>query len=265
MKLFADIKFILDLGYELVKEFAKIGTIFIAGTSFGFVKNVMRLRKFKRVFGSIAAVDDRFIICLPLWKAIESSRDIARFSKIGLDNKTYTYYGPSDTISFHDNEAANELSVLYNSIFNKPTKIIIDNEQIELNNTIMFIGSPIANIRLKSYLDVHTNKYLEFIQQEENEIHKSAIGIFDKINNCTYDSGKNIEYSVVMRSKNPQCENGYFYIIGGAHAEGTLAASRYVRLNWKDFADYDDDFAIVLEMPRSNATFSKVKVCYGCA
>lgn len=263
MTILTNFKFVFELGYELVKEFAKIATIFVAGTSLGFIKNVMRLRTFKRVFGSIAAEKEGFIICLPLWKAIESTRDTFRFSKVGLDNKVYSYYGPNDTISQHDNESANEISVLYHSLFLKPISIITDNEIFDYNKTIIFIGSPIANIRIKSYLESYPNKYINFIIQEENDDHKSAIGIYDKTNNEVYDSGGNIEFSVIIRSKNPQCENGFFFIIGGAHAEGTLAAARYLRNNWKQISKFDEEFALVLEMPRGNIAFSKVKTCYG--
>lgn len=263
MNIIADIKFFIDLVYELAKEFAKIATIFVAGTSFGFVKNVIRLRIFKQVFGSIAAENDGFIICLPLWKAIESSRDTVRFSKVGLDGNVYSYHGPNDTISQHDNESANELSVLYHSIFVKPISVVTDNENFNYNKSIIFIGSPIANIRIKSFLESYPNKYIDFIVQDESDNHKSAIGIFDRSNNTIYDSGSKVEYSVITRSKNPQCEKGFLFIIGGAHAEGTLAAARHVRINWKNFAKYDDEFAIILEMPRGNIAFPTVKICYG--
>ncbi|MBD3230241.1 MAG: hypothetical protein GF329_18830 [Candidatus Lokiarchaeota archaeon] len=214
---------------------------------------------FCKVFGKVVENSDNLVISIPLWRVKEAPRDTYRFRKIGIDGKEEKYYGPSDLVAFADLEAVNQISSFISKFYSDPVQFKLDNDKNFkiFGKTIIVIGSTVSNSLTRKILN--SNKHLPFCfeEQEETLEHPAALCIKDNKSKILYDCSWEWQYSMVMRIPNKPM--GYFFIVAGPHAEGTLGAALFLKSNWKKFENAQSIAAILLEMPRGKSDFRVVK------
>jgi len=253
-----------DIALDLGKQFGGMAVTFVAGLTATRLKKEVRLRRFLKSFGKTACDPDHLFICLPLWQVKDAPRDSKRFEKIGPDKKVYSYFGPSQTLSYHDILASQELSFIFEEFYRKPPHIVLDTDRTDMSNKSgLFLGSQIANIKVRQILATIDQPYIEIVEQEETDDHPSAEAIRDKESGKIWDSAGEYEYSVVMRLENPQCPFGYFFLVFGCHSAGTLAAARYLRRQWGVFKKARSNAVVVLRLPRGAPEMARVHRRYG--
>ena len=70
-------------------------------------------------------------------------------------------------------------------------------------------------------------------------------------------------YALISRFPNTQGKGGYFFVIEGPHAEGTLAASRYFSKNWINFIKAEQKASILLQIDYKLQSGAKAVKRYG--
>lgn len=70
-------------------------------------------------------------------------------------------------------------------------------------------------------------------------------------------------YALISRFPNKEGEGGYFFVIEGPHAEGTLAAAAYFSKNWINFVKAEPKASILLEIDYKVQSGAKVVKKYG--
>lgn len=256
---------VTDLILGLVEIAVFPGVTFALGWGISKIRDLKRFRTFCKVFGSVAERQDNIVISLPLWRVKDSSRNNTRFQKLRLDGKYEEYYGPDETISWDDLKAGAQIASIIAEVYSKPVNYSLDNDRdLDIvDKSLIMIGSPLANIRARGILELVRQPYLEYVEQEETEKHPARTAIRDKIENILYDSSGDWEYSMILRVPNYRSKGGYFFLVSGPHAEGTLAAATYLKNNWKEFENADPVAGILLKMPRGDITLHGVLRKFG--
>lgn len=219
---------------------------------------------FCKVFGETVRDPSNLIISIPLWKVKEAPRDTHRFEKLGIDGLEEKYYGPSDLVAFADLEAVNQISSFVSKFYKEPTQFKLDNDKKfdPSGKTIIVLGSTVSNSLARKILNSKKNLPFTFEKQEETLEHPAALCIKDNFikDNSTkkiYDCSWDWHYAMVMRV--PNNSSGYYFILAGPHAEGTLGAALYLKNNWKIFQNANPICAILLEMPQKKSDFRVIK------
>ncbi|MFX1297221.1 MAG: hypothetical protein ACFFD2_20505 [Promethearchaeota archaeon] len=250
----------ISLGLAIIVIIIVSVITFIIGFIFQKIKKIRGFRTFNKVFG-IKNQDD-FIISLPLWKVKAFPRDITRFQKVGFDGKAEEWHGPSIMVSYDDLGASAQIASILAEFFPKPVDYSLDTDRTLKvpGKSLILIGSPIANLRARKIFstakDLKMELPFEYVEQEETVEHSAALAIYDNTKDILYDCSGDLEYSMILRIPNYRSEEkmgGYFFIVSGPHAEGTLAASIYLKDNWEEFRKAQAIAGILLEMPRGDA------------
>lgn len=254
-----------DIVLGLVEIAVFPGVTFALGWGIAKIRDWKKFRVFCKVFGRVAEKQENLIISLPLWRVKDCSRDDTRFQKLRLDGKYEEYYGPDETISWDDLKAGAQIASIIAEVYSRPVSYSLDNDRDLdiIGKSLIMIGSPLANIRARGILELVQQPYLEYVDQEETEEHPARTAIRDKRENTLYDSSGDWEYSLILRVPNYRTEGGYFFLVSGPHAEGTLAAATYLKNNWEEFENADPVAGILLKMPRGDITLHGVLKRFG--
>jgi hypothetical protein len=253
-----------DILYDIILSLVIAGITFLATCGWKAIKKRRLLRRLAKCFGKGAHSVGNVYLCLPLLSLIATSRNECRFEKRDFTGDTYSFFGPSKTLSYQDVQAGQEVASIFNEFFSDPMEMIFDDGVKDLEDkTVFFIGSPISNFFVKHLFERLRQPFIDFLDQEETDEHKAAIGFIDLIDNKIYDSGGANEYSVIIRMSNPESEGNYFFVLCGAHAAGTFAAARYLKRNWSEFKSAEDAAVIVLGMPRGCYQLAQVERRHG--
>ncbi|MGY5874837.1 MAG: hypothetical protein RTU30_03745 [Candidatus Thorarchaeota archaeon] len=248
---------------------AVIEIVILPAIAFGlgwFVQRVRRRRKFRRflrVFGFVAENPENIVLILPLWALIETTRDDTRFKKVGFDGKAEEYYGPTRMIAFDDLEASAQVASILAEFYPAPIKYSIDNDPKLKDKTIILLGEPLANTLTQSILEGVKQPYFEYVIENEKEDHSMCTAIRDKTTDELFDTTGVWQYSMVLRIPNPESPKGYVFVVSGALAMGTLAASSYLKEHWEDFAHAQPSAGVLLKTPQSDFAHYLVVKRYG--
>lgn len=229
------------------------------------LRKKLKFRTFCRVFGKVAEDSDNLIISIPLWRVQDAPHSTVRFEKEGLEGGVEEDYGPNDTVSYDDLNATAQIASILAEFYPKPITYSLDNDRnLELEGkTIIMIGAPLANIRARGVFEIVETSLFDYIDQEETAEHPARTAIRDKKKNTLYDCSGDREYSMVLRIPNYRTPEGYFFIVSGPHASGTLAAATYLRTHWLEFKNAQPTAGIILGMPRGDIKHVEVVLKYG--
>jgi hypothetical protein len=238
---------------------------FLLGWFVHTIHKKWKFRTFNSVFGKVARDPENLIISIPLWKLKEGPSNTVRFQKTGLTGEIEEEYGPDDTVSYDDLKASAQVAAILAEFFPKPITYSLDNDRrLELvDKTIILIGAPLANIRARGVFEILGESPLDYLWQEETADHPARHAICETKTEETFDCSGDWEYSMVLRVPNYRTLGGYFFMVSGPHAEGTLAAAIYFRNHWQEFKNAQPIAAVLLKMPRRDIAKWRVEKKFG--
>ncbi len=238
---------------------------FLLGWFIQAIRKKIKFRTFNQVFGKVVRDPENLIISIPLWKLKDAPINSVRFHKTGLTGEVEEEYGPDNTVSYDDLKASAQVAAILAEFFPKPITYSLDNDRrLELvDKTIILIAAPLANIRARGVFEILGESPLDYIWQEETADHPARHAICETVTEEIFDCSTDWEYSMVLRVPNYRTLGGYFFMISGPHAEGTLAAAIYFRNHWQEFKDAEPIAGVLLKMPRRDIDNCRVEKKYG--
>lgn len=226
------------------------------------VRKRMDMRTFQAAFGRNVQTADDIFFSVPLWSLQERKRTITRFRRIDPVGNAEDFYGPTNTFAREDVLGAVTVTEMMARRFKRPIRFASDDLRVETETwgkrSVIIIGSPVANYHARGVVRTHEqfhadDLFLSFDEITEDEKSGARTVLRDRATGEKFASSDTDDYACVMRLNNRYGDEtvGYFYLIGGIHAEGTQAAAIYLADRWRVFAKNDGPAAVLLHLQRN--------------
>lgn len=222
----------------------------------------MDMTKFQRAFGRNVKIADDIFFSIPLWSLQERRRTIARFRRNDPGGNVEEFYGPTNTFAREDVLGAVYVTEVMARRFKRPIRFISDDVRMETDTwskrSAIVVGSPIANYHARGVVRMHEqfhpqDLFIRFEDVEETEESGARSKLRDIQTNEVFASSDSNDYACIMRLNNRYGDEtqGYVYLLGGIHAEGTQAAAIFLADCWRVFAATDGPAAVLLHLQRN--------------
>jgi hypothetical protein len=229
---------------HLVEDFLKGITVAAGSATVGYglrgLIGYIHARRFRRVFGHGVLRPDDLMISVPLWRALEGSRDVPRFLKADSFGHRAEFYGPSEMYNADDMVAAAYLLNIIGNHFSEPIMYTNDAMRADWNaKTVFILGSPTANYHARFYIDRFAAEkpnamFPCFVDIKEDDVTGARVGIKLPDKRELLLSSKEKDYGLVLRFPNFFATNRNFFVflIAGIHAPSTREAARLLNELW---------------------------------
>ncbi len=243
-------------------ELTIAGVFTLVGYMLPRVRRKVDMRKFQAAFGANVEIADDIFFSIPLWSLQERKRSINRFRRTDPGGLVEEFYGPTNTFAREDVLGAIYVSEMMARRFKRPLRFLSDNLKIESDTwskrSAIIIGSPMANYHARGVVRTHErfhpeDLHLHFAEIDETDRTGARLTIRDKAADETFRSSDTDDYAYVVRLNNRYGDEtqGYVYLVGGIHAEGTQAAAIFLADCWRVFSHTSGPASVLLHLQRN--------------